>query len=165
MPISLAHIPPALAAAATVAGGLGVLLWRVRETATPVSTRKIVIPPLGMSTGFFMFLAPPTRVPWAWAATAFAIGALVLAIPLERTSTLVRKGDVVVMERSRAFLWILLGLFAIRLVAHEWIEQYVTTVQTGAIFFILAFGMILRWRVGMLREFLRLKNDGAALSS
>lgn len=156
------HVPPALAVAATVAGGLGVLFWRVRETATPVSTRKIVIPPLGMSTGFFMFLAPPTRVPLTWAAVAFAIGALVLSVPLARTSTLVRQGGVVVMQRSRAFLWILLGLFAIRLVAHEWIEQYVTPVQTGAIFFILAFGMILRWRVGMLREFLRLRESAEA---
>jgi len=82
----------------------------------------------------------------------------VLAIPLARTSRLARVGDAVVMQRSRAFLWILLGLVAVRFVAREWVEQRVTTLQTGAIFFVLAFGMIFRWRAQMLLAYLRLRS-------
>lgn len=128
---------------------------------TPVSLRKIVVPPLGMSTGFLMFLAPAARVSWTYAGAAFAAGALVLAIPLARTSHLVRTGDVITMQRSRAFLWILLGLVAVRFAARAYVERVLTPVQTGGIFFILAFGMVLRWRVAMLLRYLELR-DGRA---
>jgi len=64
----------------------------------------------------------------------------------------------VVMQRSRAFLWILLGLVVVRFVAREWVEQQqVTTLQTGAVFFVLAFGMIVRWRAQMYLAYLRLR--------
>ena len=60
------------------------------------------------------------------------------------------------MQRSRAFLWILLGLVLVRTVLRVWVERTVTPMQTGALFFVLAFGMIARWRVGMLLEYRRL---------
>ncbi len=150
------HLPLAAVVVVTLAGAAAMLAWRVREARTPVSTRKIVVPPLGMSTGFLMFLAPAARVPWTWASAAFALGAVVLAVPLARTSRLVRTGDVVWMQRSRAFLWILLGLLVLRTALRAYVERVVTPLQTGALFFVLAFGMILRWRVGMLLEYRRL---------
>jgi membrane protein CcdC involved in cytochrome C biogenesis len=150
------HVPAAVLVLGTLAGAAGMLAWRVRETRAAVSTRRIVAPPLGMSTGFLMFLAPAARVPWSWASGAFALGALVLAVPLARTSRLVRRGDEVRMERSRAFLWILLGLLAARTALRAYVERVVTPAQTGALLFVLAFGMIARWRVGMLLEYRRL---------
>jgi membrane protein CcdC involved in cytochrome C biogenesis len=156
MPPLPAHLPFAAVALVTLAGAAAMLAWRVREARTPVSTRRIVAPPLGMSTGFLMFLAPAARVPWTWASGAFALGALVLAVPLSRTSRLVRTGDVVWIERSRAFLWILLGLVAVRMALRAYVEQVVSPLQTGALLFVLAFGMIARWRVGMLLEYRRL---------
>jgi membrane protein CcdC involved in cytochrome C biogenesis len=118
--------------------------------------RKIVGPPLGMSTGLSLFLVPEARVPWTWAAAALLLGALVLAIPLARTTALVRRGDVVVMQRSRAFLWILLGIVVVRLALRTYVEQILSPMQTGGLFFLLAFGMILRWRVTMLLAYRRL---------
>ena len=156
----LGHLPRVLVIAVTLLGAVVMLAWRIGETRTPVSTRKIVLPPLGMATGFFMFLVPATRVAWPYALAAVALGALVFAIPLARTSRLSRVGDTIVMRRSRAFLWILLGLFAVRLALRTWVERHVTPAQTGALFFILAFGMILRWRVGMLLEFSRMRAEG-----
>jgi membrane protein CcdC involved in cytochrome C biogenesis len=156
MPPFPVHLPVALAVLVTLAGAAAMLAWRVREARTPVSTRRIVAPPLGMSTGFLVFLAPAARVPWAWASAAFALGALVFAVPLARTSRLVRTGDVVWMQRSRAFLWILAGLVIARTALRAYVEQVVTPLQTGALFFVLAFGMIARWRVGMLLEYRRL---------
>ena len=157
--MDLTHIPRVAIVVASLAGAAAMLAWRMRETRRPVTTRAVVAPPLGMSTGFLMFLVPATRIPWAWAGTAFAVGALVLSIPLARTSRLVRVGDTVVMQRSAAFLWILLGLAAVRFVAREWVERVVTPAQTGAIFFVLAFGMILRWRAAMLLAYLRLRDQ------
>lgn len=152
-----AHVHPALMVAASLAGAIGVITWRIRETATPVTVRKIIIPPLGMSTGLFMFVVPDTHVPWSWAALALFIGATLFAYPLSRTSKLARQGDQIVMERSKAFLAILLVLVAIRFGLRAWIELYVTMMQTGALFFLLAFGAIVRWRVAMLRQYLRLR--------
>lgn len=137
-------------------GGSAVMVWRFRETRTPVTVRKIVIPPLGMSTGFFMFVRPEVRIPWLLALGAFVIGALVLSIPLDRSSSLERQGDVVMMRRSNWFLLILLGLLAVRLLLHDYVGHLLPPLQTGALFFVLAFGMILRWRVGMYFRYRRL---------
>ena len=134
-------------------GLAGVLIWRTREARGPVSLKKIIIPPLGMATGFSMFLVPDFRIPWSWAIVAFLIGAVALAYPLLRTSKLIRQGDVIIMQRSKAFFTVILFLAAIRLLARGYFDEFLTVKQTGALFFVLAFGMILRWRVNMLLEY------------
>ena len=151
------HLDPALYIFVSLLGAAAVLTWRYRETSAPVTARSLLAPPLGMSTGLLMFIAPQTRVPWPWALTAFTLGALVFSIPLARSSKLTREGDALFMRRSPAFLWILLGLLAVRFALRSWVEQYVTQVQTGALFFLLAFGAIVRWRVALWRDFQRLR--------
>jgi membrane protein CcdC involved in cytochrome C biogenesis len=138
-------------------GGALVIAYRVRETTRPVTPRKIIIPPLGMSTGFSMFAYAPARIPPLWALAAFAMGALVLSYPLVKSSRLHIVGDAIMLQRSRAFLWIIFGLFALRVAARSYVEQYVSAIQTGAIFFVLAFGMIVTWRVRMYLEYRKLK--------
>ena len=135
------------------------LAWRYQETRTPVTPGKIVLPPLAMSTGFLMFVAPAMRVPWSWGAAAFLAGALLLSYPLERTSSLVWAGEVVVMRRSQSFLLILLGLLAMRVALHDYVGHLLSVGQTASVFFVLAFGMILRWRIGMLRRYRALVAD------
>ena len=132
------------------------MAWRVQEARGAVSVRKIVIPPLGMATGSFMFVVPAFRVPWTWAAIAFLTGAVALAYPLLLTSRLVRQGDVVMMQRSNAFFTVILALAAIRLIARGYLDTLLTMQQTGALFYLLAFGMILRWRTQMLFEYRKL---------
>src|SRR5262245_38142461 len=97
-----------LALVTSLAGAAAVITWRVRETKSPVTARKILIPPIAMSTGFFMFVAPPARVPLTWALGAFVAGALFFAYPLVRTSELTRVDGAIMLRRSKAFLWILL---------------------------------------------------------
>lgn len=143
-----------------IGGGL-VIAYRMRETTRPVTPRKIVIPPLGMSTGFSMFVYPPARIPLLWALIAFAFGALVLSYPLVKSSRLHKVGDAVMLKRSRAFLWIIFGLFAIRFAARHYVEQYVSAIQTGGVFFVLAFGMILVWRLRMYLEYKKLMREPA----
>ncbi len=143
-------------------GALGVLLWRLRETMRPLTLKRIVIPPVAMSTGFGMFLYPPTRVPLAWALLAFLAGATLFAVPLVRTSSLSMVEGKVYLKRSRAFLWVLLGLIAVRLVLREQVSHYVTPLQTGSLFFLLAFGMIVHWRLDMLARFRKLTAEETA---
>ena len=134
-------------------GLAGVMAWRVREGRTAVTVRKIVIPPLGMSTGFCMFLLPAFRVPWTWALIAFLAGAILLAWPLVATSRLIRDGDAIMMHRSGAFFAVIVVLALIRFLARSYLDSVMSLEQTGGLFFILAFGMIVRWRVRMLMEF------------
>jgi len=148
--------------ALSLVGAAVILLWRIQETRTPVTVRKIVIPPLGMATGFSMFLVPEMRVPVLWGAAAFATGAVFLSLALIRTSELTRDGDAILMRRSKAFLWILLGLVALRLALRAYVEQYVSTTQTAALFFLLAFGMLLPWRIAMLLRYRRLVSERRA---
>ncbi len=145
-----------MSVASAVAGFFVILAWRIREGRTAVTLRKIVIPPLGMSTGFCMFLVPAFRVHWTWAAAAFLLGAVALAYPLIRTSRLTLQGDVVMVQRSSSFFAVIVALAVIRIVAHSYLDTVMSIQQTAGLFFILAFGMILRWRLSMLFEYRRI---------
>ncbi len=149
-----AMLPPKeLSLLASLFGACGVLVWRVHEGRSVVTARKILIPPLGMSTGFCMFLAPACRIPLLWAVSAFLIGATALAYPLVHTSRLVRDGDAIMMQRSNAFFLVVIVLANVRIAAHTYFDRFLTIQQTGALFFILAFGMILRWRTRMFLQY------------
>ncbi len=149
-------LPPIPSILMSAAGLIAVTMWRLREARSAVTLRKIVIPPLGMATGFSMFVVPAFRVPWAWAGLAFAIGALALAWPLLLTTRLERQGQAIMMKRSSAFLIVLLLLAAIRFAARGYFDTILTTQQTAGVFFILAFGMIVIWRGKMLMDYRRL---------
>jgi membrane protein CcdC involved in cytochrome C biogenesis len=152
-------LPSGPAVAGSIIGLLAVMAWRIREAQGAVSIKKIVIPPLGMATGFAMFIVPAFRIPWIWGAIAFLIGAVALAYPLLLTSRLVRQGDVVMMQRSNAFFTVILALAAIRLLARGYFDKLLTVQQTGALFFVLAFGMIVRWRMQMFLEYRKLTSE------
>jgi membrane protein CcdC involved in cytochrome C biogenesis len=145
----------------SLAGLAAVTTWRLRESRSAVSLRKIVIPPLGMATGFCMFFVPAFRIPWAWAGLAFLIGAVALAYPLLLTTRLIRQGEAVMMKRSSAFLAVILVLAAVRFFARGYFDAFLTAQQTAALFFILAFGMIVRWRAKLLLDFRKLTTEYA----
>jgi len=144
---------------ASLVGMAAVLAWRVREGRTAVTIRKIVIPPLGMATGFSMFLVPAFRIPLEWGAGAFLLGAAGLAYPLLRTSSLVRDGEAIMMQRSNSFFLVVIALAVIRILAHSYLDTILSINQTGALFFVLAFGMILRWRLSMFFQYRQLTCD------
>ncbi|MGA8043113.1 MAG: cytochrome c biogenesis protein CcdC [Terracidiphilus sp.] len=149
-------VSPVVTAVVSLAGLAGVLAWRVREGRSAVTIKKLVMPPVGMATGFSMFVVPMFRVPWSWALAAFLIGAIVLAYPLLLTSSLRRDGDTIMMKRSSAFFAVVIVLAAVRYFAREYFDKYLTLEQTGGLFFILAFGMILRWRLKLLSLYMKL---------
>jgi len=105
-----------------------------------------------------MFLVPAFRVPLLWALAVFCIGALVLAYPLIRTSRLAYHddGETVMMRRSAAFFIVVIVLAVVRFAAKDYLDRFISMEQTASLFFILAFGMILRWRLSMLMEYRRL---------
>ena len=47
----------------------------------------------------------------------------------------------------------LLALVVVRLGLKGWVEQYISILQTAGLFYLLAFGMIVRWRADMYRRY------------
>ena len=60
------------------------------------------------------------------------------------------------MRRSRAFIAILLGLAAVRFALRQYVGHIISPQQTAGLFYILAFGMIVRWRTTMWMQYKRL---------
>ncbi len=144
------HSTPLITAVVSLIGLAGVLAWRIREGRSAVTLRKIVMPPLGMATGFCMFIVPAFRVPWTWGLGAFFIGAVIFAYPLLLTSDLHLQNGVIMMKRSSAFFAVIIVLAVARYLARGFFDRFLTLEQTGALFYLLAFGMILRWRLKLL---------------
>lgn len=144
---------------AALIGTVAILAWRVRESRRPVSLKSLIIPPLGMSTGFSMFVVPAFRIPLMWGLAAFVLGAFVFAYPLVSTPQLTVEDGLIMMRRSRWFLVVILALAAVRLGLREYISSIISVQQTAGLFFVLAFGMIVRWRTTLLMEYRRLTID------
>lgn len=126
---------------------------RMKAMKKPATVRKILIPPLAMSTGFLMFLYPPVREITALEVVeAFSVG-LLFSIILIKTSSFEIRGKDIFMKRSKAFPFILLGLLAIRLAFKLTFGIYFEYEVLAGMFFILAFGMILPWRIAMYMKF------------
>ena len=156
---------PLITAIVSLIGLAGVLAWRVREGRSAVTLKKIVMPPLGMATGFCMFIVPAFRVPWAWGLGAFLIGAVVFAYPLLLTSDLHLQNGVIMMKRSSAFFAVIIVLAVVRYLARGFFDRFLTLEQTGALFYLLAFGMILRWRAKLYFAWRTLTNSSAPTSA
>ncbi|TDF99430.1 CcdC family protein [Paenibacillus piri] len=150
----------AMSSIGMVAMALLAIFVRKRSSGKPVSAAKIIMPALGMSTGFLMFVIPLFRVSVMWALPAFFAGLLLFSYPLIRSSKLELHDGLVFVKRSQSFTYVLLGLLAVRVVLHRYIEQYISIPQTGALFFILAFGMLVPWRVSMLLQYHKLLRAG-----
>lgn len=133
-----------------------IMIIRLRVAKKPATIKKILIPPLGMSTGFLMFLYPPFQIPWSWTIITFITGAVFLSLPLILTSKFHIVDQDIYLKPSRAFTGILITLLVLRLVLHSYIEQYISLFQTGSLFFILAFGMLLPWRIAMYVQYKKL---------
>ena len=50
------------------------------------------------------------------------------------------------MKRSSAFFAVIIVLAVVRYLARGYFDRFLSLEQTGALFYLLAFGMILRWR-------------------
>ncbi|MGD8190081.1 CcdC family protein [Brevibacillus ginsengisoli] len=125
-----------------------VLIVRLKAAKKPVSALKIIAPPFGMATGFAMFSSPEFVTPIPYDLIAFVVGTL-FSIPLILTSRFEVVDNEIYLRRSKAFIAILLSLFVIRLIVKVFVGDAFTATQTAGLFFVLAFGMILPWRVAM----------------
>lgn len=137
---------------------MGTLAFFVRAKAAkkPISPKRIILPPLFMSTGALMFLFEEFWVPLPQVIESVCVG-LLFSLILIKTTNFEKKEDKLYLKKSRAFLFILLGLLVIRLVAKLILSSSINVGELGGMFWTLAFAMILPWRIGMLVKYYKLK--------
>ena len=135
-----------------------VYTMRAKASNKPIQAKKIILPPLFMSTGMLMFLFKEFQVPWTQVLEASLVG-VIFSTFLIYTTTFEVKGDGIYLKKSKAFLIILLSLLVIRMVGKIVLSNTIDVGELGGMFFILAFSMILPWRVGMLVKYKKLENS------
>ena len=138
--------------------GSFVMFIRLRAQKKPVSTKKILIPPFAMSTGALMFLFEQFRVAPPQIAEALGIG-LLFSTVLIATSKFEIRNDAIYMKQSKAFPFILVGLLVLRVILKLLFSDSLDVGELAGMFFLLAFAMILPWRIGMLIKFKKLEKS------
>lgn len=131
---------------------------RMKTAQKPTSAKKIILPPIFMSTGAFMFVIPTFRVHTLQVFEALIVG-MIFAILLIKTTKFEKKHDDIYLVPSKAFILILFGLLTVRVIIKLIIGSTISFGETSGMFFLLAFGMILTWRIAMLYKYYRLKRQ------
>jgi len=106
--------------------GLIASFVRVKASARPTNAKKILIPPLAMSTGMLQFLVPAFRLTWLEVGEALIVG-LIFSVFLIKTSNFEKRDGEVYLSRSKAFFVLFDRLGHDCPVAH----RHVSKVQTN----------------------------------
>lgn len=135
-----------------------VMFIRMRAAKKPASAKKIILPPLFMSTGALMFVFPYFRVTPLEILEAAGVGMLFSILLIKTSAFEVRDNDIF-LKRSKAFAFILVGLLVVRIVAKLILSSTIDVGQLSGMFWILAFGMIVPWRIAMYLNYKKIYNE------
>lgn len=131
---------------------------RMKAAKKPATAKKILLPPLFMSTGALMYVFPEFRLTPLEIIESVIVGML-FSILLIKTSKFEIKEQAIYLKRSRAFLFILISLVVVRMVAKLVLSLSIDYGQLSGMFFLLAFSMIVPWRIAMYRSFQKLNQE------
>ncbi|MFD2045749.1 CcdC family protein [Ornithinibacillus salinisoli] len=131
---------------------------RLKASKKPASIKKIILPPIFMSTGALMFLFPEFQVKWIQVLEAISVG-IIFSIFLIKTSKFQIQNRDIYLVPSKSFVIILFSLLVVRIVAKLIIGGSISFGETSGMFFLLAFGMIISWRIAMLYKFIQLEKQ------
>ena len=137
---------------------VGVMFIRLKAAKKPATLKKIILPPLFMSTGAMMYIFPEFRLTPTEMLEAIGVG-LFFSIFLIKTSKFEIREQEIYLKRSKAFVFILIGLLVVRIVFRTYLSQSVDLGQLSGMFFLLAFAMIVSWRIAMYRSFTKLQKE------
>ena len=128
--------------------GVFFMVLRMKAATKPVSPKKIILPPFFMSTGALMFVFPYFRITGQEILEA-AIAGILFSFLLIKTTKFEIKDQDIYLINSKAFVYILFGLLAIRIVAKFILSSSIDVGPLGGMFWMLAFCMIVPWRIAM----------------
>lgn len=138
--------------------GLLVIFVRMKASHKPASAKKIILPPIFMSTGMLMFIEPFFRVTFSEIIEVVIVGML-FSIVLVKTSRFEIRENDVYLKRSKAFGFILIGLLLIRIIAKLLLSTEIDVGQLSGMFYLLAFSMIVPWRITMYLQYRKLLGE------
>lgn len=132
------------------------IFYRLKAAEKPASVKKIILPPVFMSTGAFMFLFPTFHISLLQVVEALAVG-MIFSLFLIKTSNFEVRDQKIYLIPSKAFAIILFGLLGIRIIAKLILNSQISLGETSGMFFLLALGMIVSWRLAMLYKYKQLE--------
>lgn len=135
-------------------------LVRVKNTKKPAVAKMIILPPFFMATGGSMFILPMFRPTLLELISSVVMGML-FSVILIKTSKFEVRDNQIYLRRSKLFLVALISLVALRMIGKIILAEaiQIDPAQMTGIFFILAFSMILPWRISMYIGFKRLERQ------
>ncbi|EOR21726.1 DUF1453 family protein [Cytobacillus oceanisediminis] len=138
--------------------GVFFTVMRMKAATKPVSPKKIILPPFFMSTGALMFVFPYFRITGQEILEA-AIAGIIFSFLLIKTTKFEIKENDIYLINSKVFIYILFGLLAIRIVAKFILSSSIDVGPLGGMFWMLAFCMIVPWRIAMYINYKKLAKN------
>ncbi|MGM7637356.1 CcdC family protein [Bacillus sp. Hm123] len=138
--------------------GIGVIFIRMKASKKPTSVKKIILPPFFMSTGALMFIIPEFRISLMELLEAMTVGML-FSILLIKTSNFEIRDEHIYLKRSKAFPIILISLLIVRIIGKGILSSSIDLGELSGMFFILAFSMIVPWRIAMYIKYRKLSQE------
>src|SRR5699024_3054070 len=137
---------------------------RAKAAKKPTSIKKIILPPVFMSSGAIMFIFPEFRISMLEVAEALVVGAVFSYFLIKTTKFEKIKEDIYLIP-SKSFIFILIVLFVVRTLIKYIIGSQISFGASSGMFFLLAFGMIVTWRIAMLFKYSKLKNNTECIAN
>lgn len=143
---------------AAVIMALGVFAIRMKASKKPATLKKIILPPIFMSTGALMYVFEPFRLTGIEIIEAVLLG-MFFSIFLIMTSRFEIKDEQIYIKRSKAFVFVLLGLIVVRTLLKFILSSSIDIGEIGGMFFLIAFSMIVPWRLSMYYQYKKLERN------
>jgi membrane protein CcdC involved in cytochrome C biogenesis len=135
--------------------GILALFVRMKAAKKPTNVRKIILPPFFMSSGALMYVVPQFRLTGMEILEVVILGML-FSILLIKTSKFEIRENEIFLKRSKAFIYILVGLLVVRIGLKTILSATIDYGELSGMFFLLAFSMIVPWRVAMYLDYKKL---------
>jgi membrane protein CcdC involved in cytochrome C biogenesis len=135
--------------------GIFALFVRMKAAKKPTNARKIILPPVFMSSGALMYFVPEFRLTGMEILEVVILGML-FSILLIKTSKFEIRENEIFLKRSKAFIYILVGLLVVRIGLKTILSATIDYGELSGMFFLLAFSMIVPWRIAMYLDYKKL---------
>ncbi|GGB06422.1 cytochrome c biogenesis protein CcdC [Macrococcus hajekii] len=138
--------------------GLIVIVVRMKAQKYPTNVKKIILPPVFMSTGALMYVVPYFRLTPMEILEAVIVG-MFFSLFLIYTSNFEVNAGKIYMKRSKLFPVILITLLVIRSVMKYFLSSTIHPGELAGMFFLLAFSMIVPWRIAMYLKYKKIEQN------
>src|SRR5699024_1207163 len=128
------------------------IIVRLKAAKKPASVKKIILPPLFMSTGALMFFFSEFQVKWIQVFDAISVGMIFSLYRITTPKLEIRNQEMYLIPLN-AFSLILFGLSGIGILLKLIVGSSISLGETSGMFYLLGYGMIRPWRLVMLSKF------------